>query len=88
MTSCDVLQVVERLEADLGVTVEEVRPPELRYGFQIWSTYMGLPDQEGNVGPPVNLIHDQFHWHTHTHTHILIGRLCTVIHFHLYNSLS
>ena len=44
--------MVERLEADLGVTVQEVRFPELRYGFQIWDTYMGLPDKEGNVGRP------------------------------------
>lgn len=50
--------MAERLEADLGVKVQEVRFPELRYGFQIWSTYMGLSDKEGNVGPPVNLIHD------------------------------
>lgn len=48
---CDVLQVVQRLEADLGVKVQEVHFPELRYGFHIWSTYMGLSDKEGNVGP-------------------------------------
>lgn len=48
--------MAERLEADLGVKVQEVRFPELRYGFQIWSTYMGLSDKEGNVGPPVNPI--------------------------------
>lgn len=52
MTFCYVLlQVVQRLEADLGVTVQEVRFHELRYGFQIWETYMGLPDKEGKVGP-------------------------------------
>lgn len=43
-------KVVQRLEADLGVTVQEVRFHELRYGFQIWETYMGLPDKEGK--PP------------------------------------
>ncbi|XP_034712452.1 fatty-acid amide hydrolase 2-B [Etheostoma cragini] len=43
-------KVVERLEADLGVQVQEVRFPELRYSFQIWNTYMGLPDKEGK--PP------------------------------------
>ncbi|XP_056298616.1 fatty-acid amide hydrolase 2-B [Pseudoliparis swirei] len=43
-------KVVERLEADLGVAVQEVRFHELRYGFQIWETYMGLPDKEGK--PP------------------------------------
>ncbi|XP_037531630.1 fatty-acid amide hydrolase 2-B [Nematolebias whitei] len=44
-------KVVERLEADLGVKVQQVRLPELRYGFQIWNMYMGLPDQDGN--PPL-----------------------------------
>ncbi|XP_045921737.1 fatty-acid amide hydrolase 2-B [Micropterus dolomieu] len=43
-------KVVERLEADLGVKVQEVRFPELCYSFQIWNTYMGLPDKEGK--PP------------------------------------
>ncbi|XP_068443603.1 fatty-acid amide hydrolase 2-B [Clinocottus analis] len=45
-------KVVERLEADLGVNVQEVRFPELRYGFQIWNTYMGLPDKEGKPPQP------------------------------------
>lgn len=45
----DVLQVVQRLEEDLGVKVQEVQLPGLQYGFQIWNTYMGLPDKEGNV---------------------------------------
>lgn len=44
--------MAQRLEADLGVTVQEVHFPEFRYGFQIWDTYMGLPDKEGKVGPP------------------------------------
>lgn len=43
--------MVERLEADLGVQVQEVCFPELSYSFQIWDTYMSLPDDEGNVGP-------------------------------------
>ncbi|KAM4612217.1 fatty-acid amide hydrolase 2-B [Polymixia lowei] len=43
-------KVVERLEADLGVQVQEVAFPGLRYSFQIWDTYMGLPDKEGK--PP------------------------------------
>ncbi|XP_078132397.1 fatty-acid amide hydrolase 2-B [Sander vitreus] len=43
-------KVVERLEADLGVQVQEVCFPELRYSFQIWNNYMGLPDKEGK--PP------------------------------------
>ena len=42
--------MVEQLESDLGVRVEEVTFHELRYGFQIWNTYMGLPDNEGAVG--------------------------------------
>lgn len=44
--------MVQRLEADLGVKVQEVQFPGLQYGFQIWNTYMGLPDKEGNVGSP------------------------------------
>lgn len=48
--------MVERLEADLGVKVQEVRFPELRSSFEIWDNYMGLPDKEGKVGPPDNLI--------------------------------
>ncbi|XP_047440461.1 fatty-acid amide hydrolase 2-B [Mugil cephalus] len=44
-------KVVERLEADLGVKVQEVRFPGLRYGFQIWDTYMGLPGKDGK--PPL-----------------------------------
>lgn len=51
-SSCDTLQVVERLEADLGVKVQQVHLPELRYGFQIWNMYMGLPDEDGRVSPP------------------------------------
>ncbi|XP_015230938.1 PREDICTED: fatty-acid amide hydrolase 2 [Cyprinodon variegatus] len=42
-------KVAERLEADLGVKVQEVCLPELRYSFQIWDTYMGLPDKEGKT---------------------------------------
>uniref|UniRef100_UPI0037E8E1BE fatty-acid amide hydrolase 2-B n=1 Tax=Semicossyphus pulcher TaxID=241346 RepID=UPI0037E8E1BE len=45
-------KVVERLEADLGVKVEEVRFPELRNGFKIWNTYMGLPDKDGKPPQP------------------------------------
>lgn len=47
-----VLQVAQRLEADLGVTVQEVHFAELRYAFQIRGAYMSLPDKEGKVGPP------------------------------------
>ncbi|KAM9424885.1 fatty-acid amide hydrolase 2-A-like isoform 1-T1 [Pholidichthys leucotaenia] len=45
-------KVVERLEADLGVKVQEVRFHELHYGFPIWDIYMGLPDKEGNPPTP------------------------------------
>uniref|UniRef100_A0A672YL25 Amidase domain-containing protein n=1 Tax=Sphaeramia orbicularis TaxID=375764 RepID=A0A672YL25_9TELE len=45
-------QVVQRLEADLGVKVQEVHFPELKYGFQIWTTYMGLPDDKGKPPQP------------------------------------
>lgn len=46
-------KVVQRLEDDLGVKVQEVQFPALQYGFQIWNTYMGLPDKEGN--PPYSM---------------------------------
>ncbi|KAK2899891.1 fatty-acid amide hydrolase 2-B isoform X2 [Channa argus] len=66
-------KVVERLEADLGVNVQEVHFPELRYSFQIWDTYMGLPDKEGNApqsftellgkpGPPVWPLWELLKW--------------------------
>ncbi|XP_056156388.1 fatty-acid amide hydrolase 2-B [Lampris incognitus] len=45
-------KVAERLEEDLGVKVEEVSFSELRYSFQIWDTYMGLPDKEGKPPKP------------------------------------
>lgn len=51
-----VFQVVERLESDLGVKVQEVNFPGFQYGFQIWNTYMSLPDEEGRVGPPGLLV--------------------------------
>ncbi|XP_017288676.1 fatty-acid amide hydrolase 2-B [Kryptolebias marmoratus] len=44
-------KVVEHLEADFGVKVQRVCLPELRYGFQIWNRYMGLPDKDGK--PPL-----------------------------------
>ncbi|KAM7377194.1 hypothetical protein PAMA_013802 [Pampus argenteus] len=44
-------EVVQRLEADLGVKVQELRIPELKDGFQIWDTYMSLPDKDGK--PPL-----------------------------------
>uniref|UniRef100_A0A8C7XHG4 Fatty acid amide hydrolase 2b n=1 Tax=Oryzias sinensis TaxID=183150 RepID=A0A8C7XHG4_9TELE len=44
-------KVAERLECDLGVQVQKVCLPELRYSFQIWDKYMGLPDKEGK--PPI-----------------------------------
>ncbi|XP_042258355.1 fatty-acid amide hydrolase 2-B [Thunnus maccoyii] len=45
-------EVVQRLEADFGVKVQEVKLPGLRYSFQIWDTYMGLPDKEGKPPQP------------------------------------
>lgn len=45
-------KVVKHLEANLGVKVKEVCFPELRYGFQIWDTYMALPDDEGKTPTP------------------------------------
>lgn len=49
-------EVVERLEADLGVTVQKVQLPGLRYSFQIWDTYMALPDKGGKVSLSDTLI--------------------------------
>ncbi len=42
-------QVAARLEADLGVTVKEVSFPQLKYSFQIWDTFLALPDKDGKV---------------------------------------
>ena len=41
---------MEHLEADLGVRVQELRLPELKYGHPIWELFMGLPDKDGKVG--------------------------------------
>uniref|UniRef100_A0A7N9AYM5 Fatty acid amide hydrolase 2b n=1 Tax=Mastacembelus armatus TaxID=205130 RepID=A0A7N9AYM5_9TELE len=49
-------KMVERLEADLGVQVQEVRFPELHYGYQIWETYMHLPDKEGRAPVPFSVV--------------------------------
>ncbi|XP_062305828.1 fatty-acid amide hydrolase 2-B [Osmerus eperlanus] len=45
-------KVVEHLEADLGVRVQEVRLDGLKYSFQIWNTFMNLPDHEGKPPQP------------------------------------
>ncbi|XP_064199809.1 fatty-acid amide hydrolase 2-B isoform X1 [Anguilla rostrata] len=45
-------RVVEHLEADLGVKVQELRFPQLKYSFQIWSTFMNLPDKDGKPPTP------------------------------------
>jgi hypothetical protein len=42
-------QVVERLEADLGVKVQQLKIPQLKYSFQIWSAMMGAPGKDGKV---------------------------------------
>ncbi|XP_048039872.1 fatty-acid amide hydrolase 2-B [Megalobrama amblycephala] len=43
-------RVAARIEADLGVTVKEVSFPQLKYSFQIWDTFLALPDKDGK--PP------------------------------------
>ena len=43
-------QVVERLEADLGVKVEQLKIPQLKYSFQIWGAMMAAPGKDGKVG--------------------------------------
>ncbi|KAL2079276.1 hypothetical protein ACEWY4_025020 [Coilia grayii] len=45
-------QVVEHLESDLGVKVQELHVPELKYGYQIWEVFMGLPDKDGKPPQP------------------------------------
>ncbi|XP_042171317.1 fatty-acid amide hydrolase 2-A-like [Oncorhynchus tshawytscha] len=40
-------RVVERLEADLGVKVQQLKIPQLKYSFQIWSAMMGAPGKDG-----------------------------------------
>ncbi|XP_061108104.1 fatty-acid amide hydrolase 2-B [Conger conger] len=45
-------RVVEHLETDLGVKVQELRFPQLKYSFQIWSDFMSLPDQDGKPPTP------------------------------------
>ncbi|XP_064193916.1 fatty-acid amide hydrolase 2-A-like [Anguilla rostrata] len=43
-------KVVERLETDLGVKVQKLQLPQLRYSFQIWGALMGAPGKDGK--PP------------------------------------
>ncbi|XP_042583298.1 fatty-acid amide hydrolase 2-B [Cyprinus carpio] len=45
-------RVAARLEADLGVTVKEVSFPQLKYSFQIWDTFLALPDKDGKPPQP------------------------------------
>ncbi|KPP58548.1 hypothetical protein Z043_123614 [Scleropages formosus] len=45
-------QVVRRLEADLGVTVQEVPLPQLRYSHHIWLDCMASPNQHGELPVP------------------------------------
>ncbi|KAL0970165.1 hypothetical protein UPYG_G00238270 [Umbra pygmaea] len=52
-------RVVERLEADLGVKVQEVHLPGLKYSFQIWNTFMGLPDKDGKPPTPFSVLMGQ-----------------------------
>ncbi|XP_034020851.1 fatty-acid amide hydrolase 2-B [Thalassophryne amazonica] len=79
-------KVVQRLEADLGVTVQQVHLSGLRYGYQIWDTFMGLPDKEGRFpwpfvelmggpGKPVKPLWELLKWMTgrSDHTMAAIG---------------
>ncbi|XP_066537870.1 fatty-acid amide hydrolase 2-B [Hoplias malabaricus] len=45
-------KVVHRLEADLGVKVKEISFPQLKYSYQIWDTFMALPDKDGKSPQP------------------------------------
>ncbi|XP_072315011.1 fatty-acid amide hydrolase 2-B [Eucyclogobius newberryi] len=44
-------KVVERLEADLGVKVEEVHFPEFKHTMDMWFACMSLPTHEGKAPP-------------------------------------
>ncbi|XP_043100043.1 fatty-acid amide hydrolase 2-B isoform X1 [Puntigrus tetrazona] len=45
-------RVAARLEADLGVTVKKVSFPQLKYSFEIWNTFLALPDKDGKPPEP------------------------------------
>ncbi|XP_066575973.1 fatty-acid amide hydrolase 2-B isoform X2 [Amia ocellicauda] len=47
-------KVIERLEADLGVKVQEVHIPQFKYSFQIWSAMMSAADENGK--PPQSFV--------------------------------
>ncbi|KAJ8247911.1 hypothetical protein GJAV_G00251990 [Gymnothorax javanicus] len=42
-------EVVQRLEADLGVRVEQLHLPQLKYSFQIWGALMETPGADGKL---------------------------------------
>ncbi|XP_056589718.1 fatty-acid amide hydrolase 2-A [Triplophysa dalaica] len=42
-------RVVKRIEADLGVKVQELFIPQLKYSFQIWGTMMSSPGKDGKL---------------------------------------
>ncbi|TRY95910.1 hypothetical protein DNTS_021430 [Danionella cerebrum] len=42
-------RVVRCLEADLGVKVQELLIPQLKYSFQIWGTMMASPGKDGKL---------------------------------------
>ncbi|XP_017574263.1 fatty-acid amide hydrolase 2-B [Pygocentrus nattereri] len=45
-------KVAQRLEADLGVKVKEISFPQLKYSYQIWDTFLALPDEDGKPPQP------------------------------------
>ncbi|XP_076828814.1 fatty-acid amide hydrolase 2-B [Brachyhypopomus gauderio] len=44
-------KVVQKLEEDLGVQVKEVSFPQLKNTFQIFDTFLTLPDKDGKLPP-------------------------------------
>lgn len=42
-------RVVEHLEADLGVKVQKLQIPQLKYSFQIWGAMMASPGKDGKT---------------------------------------
>lgn len=52
--------MIERLEADLGVKVQQVQIPEFKYAFQIWAAMMSSKNADGKVSLFLVLEHSIF----------------------------
>uniref|UniRef100_A0A4W4EMF9 Amidase domain-containing protein n=1 Tax=Electrophorus electricus TaxID=8005 RepID=A0A4W4EMF9_ELEEL len=47
-------KVVRQLEEDLGVRVKDISFPQLKYSYQIFDTFLALPDKDGK--PPQSFV--------------------------------